>query len=245
MSKPIIGISGSILVDKSGSFAGYRRSYVNEDYVKSVIKNGGVPYIIPMNNDVEIIRDQITCVDGLILSGGHDVSPIYYNQEPDKKLCEILPERDLFDFKLIEFAKEKNIPILGICRGLQILNVYHGGTLFQDLSMYDKSKVKHDQVVSPTVATHTVDLADKTELKRILKKNSIMVNSFHHQIINKLADNLVATAYSKDGVVEAIECPEYKFMMAVQWHPEMLHEVDEQMNLIFKELIENAKLGGT
>lgn len=240
MKKPIIGISGSIIIDGSGSFAGYRRSYVNEDYVKSVIKNGGIPYIIPMSNDVEVIREQIGHVDGLILSGGHDVAPKYYNQEPNTKLGGILPERDEFDFKLIEFAKEKNIPILGICRGLQILNVYHGGSLYQDLSLDKNSNIKHDQVTSPTVTTHSLDLVDGTILKSLLKKDTIMVNSFHHQIIDVLADDFVASAYSKDGVVEAIENPSYKFMIGVQWHPEMLHVVEEEMNLIFKKFMENA-----
>ena len=114
MSKPIIGISGSIIIDGSGNFPGYRRSYVNEDYVKSVIKNGGIPYIIPMNSSEEVIKEQIQNVDGLILSGGHDVTPRFYNQEPHKNLGGILPERDVFDFNLVKFAIEKNIPILGI-----------------------------------------------------------------------------------------------------------------------------------
>lgn len=107
MTKPIVGISGSIIIDSAGNFPGYRRSYVNEDYVKSVIKNGGVPYIIPMNNDVEVIMEQIDNVDALILSGGHDVTPSYYKQEPYRGLGGVLPERDDFDFKLVEFAEEK------------------------------------------------------------------------------------------------------------------------------------------
>lgn len=240
MRKPIVGISGSIIIDSAGNFPGYRRSYVNEDYVKSVIKNGGIPYIIPMNNNVEVVKEQINNVDGLILSGGHDVTPRYYNQEPYKNLGGILPERDEFDFKLVEFAKEKNIPILGVCRGCQILNVYYGGSLYQDLSLKNGANIKHNQVNFPSMTTHSVDLVDGTRLKELFKEESIMVNSFHHQIIDEVAPGFVASAYSKDGVVEAIEKPEYKYMLAVQWHPEMLHSVEEKMNLLFRELIKNC-----
>ena len=241
MKKPIIGISGSIIIDGSGSFVGYRRSYVNEDYVKSVIKNGGIPYIIPMNQDIDVIKEQIDHIDGLILSGGHDVSPRYYEQDPHKSLGGILPERDEFDFKLIEFAKNKGIPILGICRGLQILNVYFGGSLHQDLSLNKNETIKHDQVSSPTVTTHSVNLNDESILKKLFDEDSIMVNSFHHQIIDRVADGFIVSAKSNDGVVEAIEKPDYKFMLGVQWHPEMLHLVEDKMNLLFSELIKNSK----
>lgn len=240
MSKPIIGISGSIIIDGSGNFPGYRRSYVNEDYVKSVIKNGGIPYIIPMNSSEEVIKEQIQNVDGLILSGGHDVSPRFYNQEPHKNLGGILPERDVFDFNLVKFAIEKNIPILGICRGFQILNVYYGGSLHQDVGLKKDTFIKHNQVNFPYLTTHSVELIDNTKLKEIFNEDTIMVNSFHHQIIDKVADGFITSAVSKDGVVEAIENPNYKYMLGVQWHPEMLHSSEEKMNLLFSELIKNT-----
>lgn len=240
MKKPIIGISGSIIIDSSGNFPGYRRSYVNEDYINSVIKNGGIPYIIPMNREQEVIKEQIERVDGLILSGGHDVAPRYYNEEPYKDLGEILPERDEFDFKLVEFAKKRNLPILGICRGCQILNIYYGGSLFQDLNLKNGADIKHNQVKFPSMASHSVDLVDGTKLKKIFKEESLMVNSFHHQIIDKVSPSFQISAYSKDGVVEAIENPAYEYMIGVQWHPEMLHKVEEKMNLLFSELIKNC-----
>lgn len=104
MKKPVIGISGSVIIDGGGNFPGYRRSYVNEDYVYSVIKNGGIPYIIPFNEDEEVIGMQMEHVDGLILSGGHDVTPRFYGQEPLIKLGGVYPERDTFDFRLLENA---------------------------------------------------------------------------------------------------------------------------------------------
>lgn len=239
--KPIIGISGSVIIDSSGSFAGYRRSYVNEDYVKSVIKNGGVPYIIPMNNDAEVIKEQVDNIDALILSGGHDVTPTLYGQQPHMKIGETSIQRDNFDFALIKAAKEKNIPILGICRGLQIINVYHGGTLYQDLSLNPNVYIKHNQVSDPTLQTHNLNINEGTKFAGYFKEKSIMVNSFHHQIIDKVAPGFVACAISDDGVVEAIESKEYPFILGIQWHCEMLHEVYEDMNIIFKKLIENIK----
>ena len=241
MRKPVIGISGSIIFDGSGNFAGYRRSYVNEDYVQSVIKNGGIPYIIPMNADDEVIKQQIENIDALILSGGQDVNPLLYNEQPHRGLGGILPERDYFDYKLIDFAKQKNIPILGICRGFQILNVYHGGTLYQDLSAYKESFIKHDQVNNPSVATHTVDIVKGTKLHAMFNEDVVMVNSFHHQIIKDVPKGFKVSAIASDKVIEAIEAEGDTFIVAVQWHPEMLHRTEEKMNLLFKTLIDHAQ----
>ena len=129
MNKPIIGISGSVIIDNGGIFPGYRRSYVNEDYVDSVVQNGGVPYIIPFTEDDEVIREQLNYVQGLILSGGHDVDPRFYREEPLQKIGATWPERDHFDMRLLKLAEENGIPVLGICRGAQIINVAHGGKI--------------------------------------------------------------------------------------------------------------------
>lgn len=238
MKKPIIGISGSILKDKD--FEHHRRSYVNEDYIDAVIIGGGIPLIIPMNQDEEVIKSQISLVDGLILTGGQDVDPLLYGQEPKQKLGEILRERDAFDYKLLDFAVEKDIPVLGICRGLQLMNVYFGGTLHQDLSYSDLIDIKHDQVSNPKQLSHHIDIIKQTKLSKILGIEKGLVNSFHHQIIDDLAPNFIKSARSSDWVIEAIENPDHKFMMAVQWHPEMLCKTDYNFNKIFEELINSS-----
>lgn len=240
--KPIIGISGSIIIDDGGIFPGYRRSYVNDDYIDSVIQNGGIPYIIPFNEDEEVVKEQLLNVQGLILSGGHDVDPHNYGEEPKQKLGDIWPERDKFDMRLLKLAEENGIPVLGICRGAQIINVYHGGTLYQDLSYRKEKTLKHSQGQTPTLLTHTVKTVAGTKIAELLGKKEMQTNSFHHQLIKDVAPDLKAVATAPDGVVEGLENKQGN-VIAVQWHPEMLHRNPDVafMNNLFKFVVDNAK----
>ena len=241
MSKrAIIGISSSIIVDNSGSFAGYKRAYVNKDYVDAVIRAGGVPLIIPFSTDKEVIISQAQLIDGLILSGGHDISPYNYGQEPSQKIGETFPERDTYEIILLEESKKRNIPILGICRGFQLINVAAGGTLYQDLSLIPGNILKHNQVSNPTLKTHKVEIKENSFISSIFGKET-MVNSFHHQALDKVADEFRVVARASDGVVEAIEHKTYKFLVAVQWHPEMLAVECEKARELFVRFIEEAK----
>lgn len=242
MSKPIIGISGSVIIDDGGIFPGYRRSYVNEDYVDSVVQNGGVPYIIPFTEDNEVIREQLNHVQGLILSGGHDVDPRFYGEEPLQKIGATWPERDHFDMLLLKLAEENGIPVLGICRGAQIINVAHGGTLYQDLSYRKELTLKHMQGHTPALPTHSMEVEADSKLAEILGKTEFRVNSFHHQLIKDVAPDLKAVATAPDGVVEGIENKKGN-VIAVQWHPEMLHRNSDVafMNNLFKFVVDNAK----
>lgn len=238
--KPIIGISSSVIVDNSGSFAGYKRAYVNKDYVDAVIRAGGVPLIIPFSTDKEVIISQAQLIDGLILSGGHDISPYNYGQEPSQKIGETFPERDTYEIILLEESKKRNIPILGICRGFQLINVAAGGTLYQDLSLIPGNILKHNQVSNPTLKTHKVEIKENSFISSIFGKET-MVNSFHHQVINKVANDFIVVAKASDGVVEAIEHKTYKFLVAVQWHPEMLAVNCEKARELFSKFVEEAK----
>ncbi|ASG31661.1 gamma-glutamyl-gamma-aminobutyrate hydrolase [Fusobacterium animalis] len=241
MSKrAIIGISSSIIVDNSGSFAGYKRAYVNKDYVDAVIRAGGVPLIIPFSTDKEVIISQAQLIDGLILSGGHDISPYNYGQEPSQKIGETFPERDTYEMILLEESKKRDIPILGICRGFQLINVAAGGTLYQDLSLIPGNILKHDQVSNPTLKTHKVEIKENSVISSIFGKET-MVNSFHHQVIDKVANDFIVVAKASDGVVEAIEHKTYKFLVAVQWHPEMLAVNCEKARELFSKFVEEAK----
>jgi len=238
--RPIIGISSSVIVDEAGSFAGYKRAYVNKDYVDAVVRAGGVPLIIPFSTDKEVIISQAQLIDGLILSGGHDISPYNYEQEPNPKLGETFPERDTYDMLLLEESKKRNIPIIGICRGFQLINVAAGGTLYQDLSLIPGNILKHDQVSNPTLKTHKVEIKENSVISSIFGKET-MVNSFHHQVIDKVANDFIVVAKASDGVVEAIEHKTYKFLVAVQWHPEMLAVNCEKARELFSKFVEEAK----
>ena len=237
---PIIGISGSIIIDENGAFPGFERSYVNNDYIQSVAINNGIPYIIPIIYDDELIKQQVINIDALILSGGHDVNSLMWGEEPHNKLEAILPKRDEFDMKLLKYALAMKKPILGICRGQQIINVVEGGTLYQDLSLVEESYIKHNQKYLPSIATHTINIKKGTKLYNIIGEEEILVNSFHHMAVNKVAEGYIVSAISKDGIIEGIEKTGDDFIIAVQWHPEMMTKESDTMRRIFKALVKSA-----
>ena len=241
MNKPIIGISTSVLVDEGGGFPGYERIYVNKDYVSSVISAGAVPLMIPMDATEENLRQTLELVDGMIFSGGHDIAPIRYGEEPHQKLQEICPERDDFDFLLYRLAKEHSLPILGICRGFQLMNVSEGGKLYQDLSLKNTESLKHSQGHGPSIPTHTVKVESGSKFYKILGKEEIRVNSFHHQAVKSTSENVAISGKALDNVVEAIELKNYPFGLGVQFHPEMLQAKEEDMKKIFSALVSAAK----
>ena len=234
----LIGISGNILREENGLFAGYERAYVNNDYVKAIIKAGGVPVVLPINEDEAVIESMVSMLDGLVMSGGHDVSPLTYGENPLMHLGELLPKRDAFDFKLIEFAKKREIPILGICRGFQVLNVYHGGTLYQDLSYMDrKIPIAHVQNSPSHVKTHKITVDKDSKFYDIVQAEEVEVNSYHHQALKVVADEFHVVGRAEDDTVEVIESKSYPWLVAVQFHPEMLHAVDDAMQNVFNHLI--------
>jgi len=219
--KPVIGISGSILINKGDTFLGYRRSYVNQDYVEAILRAGGIPFIIPFNEDLESTREMVKQVDGIILSGGHDVDPHNYGEEPLLKIGEVFPERDAFDMEIYKTAIELKKPIFG--------------------TYADFVKLKHNQGDNPSQATHFVELEEGTFLRNILGEE-YKVNSFHHQIVKDVALGFKIVAKSSDGVVESIEkITEDCFVVGVQWHPEMLSTKHLDSQRIFDEFIKNVE----
>lgn len=239
MDRPLVGIIGNLLIDQGGMFPGYERAYVNNDYVQAVTMAGGIPFILPLISDYESIKRQIESMDALIISGGYDVNPLIYGEEPIQQQGFLCPERDEYDIKVIKIALELNKPILGICRGLQILNAALGGTLYQDTSVIEEGCIKHQQSSRPDVASHTVNVIKGTRLYDMLGER-VFTNSFHHQAIKKLAPGFKISARAKDGVIEAIE-KEDGFVIGIQWHPEMMAKKDSKMLNLFKELIKQCE----
>lgn len=238
--KPIIGISGNLLVEKSGPVAGLRRTYINEVYVSAVKKEGGVPVILPVVEEDEIIEEQAKLIDGLILTGGYDVNPHLYGEEPASNILSTWPTRDCYETNLIKCVLKSKKPILGICRGIQILNVVFGGSLYQDVSQINGPVNRHMQATFPEVPTHTIKTAEGSKLRKIVGEK-VLMNSLHHQCIKKVADGFKVTAVASDGIVEAIEKEGEVFVMGVQFHPEFLVDKYPYAAAIFEQLILEAR----
>jgi microsomal dipeptidase-like Zn-dependent dipeptidase/anthranilate/para-aminobenzoate synthase component II len=228
--RPVIGITGNY---------GDLTCKLAEGYYKSVLKAGGIPIIIPPLADTDAIINTLDIIDGLILSGGGDYDPRYANEEPDSKLGEINEERDLPELFITRLAYNRQIPILGICRGIQTLAMALGGKVKQDIT--DIATISHSQKEERNVPTHNVIIEKDSILSQLYKLTdnnaTLNVNSFHHQAVCDCGDKFRVVAKSEDGIVEAIESREFKSIIGVQWHPECL---DEGLPL-FKWLTREAK----
>ncbi len=228
MKKPVIGITCNFLPDipetvKAGIAApGQSWELIAEDYVSAVTHAGGIPVLLPVHATFSHVAELLDHLDGVIVSGGHDVSPMIYGQRFDTKCGLLDSPRDAYEIALTKRAMNLDLPYLGICRGIQIFNVAHGGTLYQDLpsaGFQSHSIWSGDR----RDATHQVRFPDGSPLVKILKCDEIWVNSFHHQAIKALAPALKTAAVSAgDGLIEGAYRPDKKFALSVQWHPEMM-----------------------
>jgi putative glutamine amidotransferase len=237
MKKPIIGINSTRLIKPETPYSHSVMESISNDYVESIIKADGIPIILPILSDEESIRQQIKLLDGVLLTGGIDINPLLYNEEPSPKLGFIYPDKDNFDILIVKIALELKKPILAICRGHQILNIALGGTLYQDLSYMDGCYIKHHQQSKDGAASHTLNITANSILYKILG-DSIISNSFHHQAIKDLAPGFKVTAYSKDNVIEAIEKCDEEFVVGVQFHPEIMTAYgDNNMLKLFQAFI--------
>lgn len=227
--KPIIAITPNVTEDES-------KLQLNNKYCKAIWQAGGLPIIISYNiNEIESI---INTVNGLLLSGGGDIDTFITNEEPQKRLGAIYPIRDNTEVALCRLALKKNIPILGICRGCQILSIASGGKIHQDIDLI--STIKHSQQSPKYYPTHFVNLETDSKLIRIYKSNKLKVNSFHHQAVSILGDNMAVSAKSNDNIIEAIEHKNNKFVLGVQWHPELMFENYNIHLELFKEFVSNS-----
>lgn len=240
---PVIGISGH--QSKDNNLAGIT-------YTSAVIAAGGAPVVIPVLNDDILIESIVNSIDGLIMTGGEDFDPLkYYGEQPIPELGKVVPERDEFDVKLVRAAVKRGIPVLGICRGEQLLAVAFGGSLWQDIpSQVKGSFLKHRQSPVPSSqGTHNITIEKGSFLERTLKADSALVNSFHHQAIKALPNGFRVVATSTDGIVEAVErvaplegYPDGGGMIiGTQFHPEgLVRGEDKSFMAIFGLLVKEA-----
>ncbi|WP_348923087.1 gamma-glutamyl-gamma-aminobutyrate hydrolase family protein [Enterococcus rotai] len=228
-----IGIAGNQIIQSVDVFNGNHVSYTPQGFVTAVQNAGGLPIVLPIGTE-ETAAAYISKIDKLLLAGGQDISPDFFGEEPHPKLEETNRNRDLFELALIKEAIKQHKPIFAVCRGMQLINVALGGTLYQDLSLYTDWTIKHgQQPTQPQFATHSIQIEEDSTLYQVFGK-TYRVNSYHHQAINTLASSLKITAQSADGIVEGIESIDMnQRLLGVQWHPELRFEVDSKEFKLF------------
>jgi len=207
-------------------------------YINAILLSGGTPILIPYTSDLMECRNVIGKLDGLLLPGGIDISPRLYGEEPLKEAGMSIHNIDLYEIEMIHEAQKLGKPILAICRGIQILNVALGGTLYQDIDAQQAATICHNQSISiRDEMTHSVSLLSDSVLYRLYQKDKIYVNSYHHQAVKDLAETLFPSAYSLDHILEACESEDGR-IIGVQWHPETLISTDENSRKLFRYFIE-------
>lgn len=234
-SKPLIGIS---CFHPDSIYSSVRIAYS-----ESVIKAGGIPVLIPVTESESALREIIARIDALILSGGDDICPSYYGEEAIDELGSVNGRSDVYDLLLIKLADERGLPVFGICRGLQVLNVFYGGSLYQDIpAQHPNPTVNHKQKEKSNVATHPVTLLPGSSIARITGREELLTNTHHHQAIKTVAPGFQVTAWATDSIPEAFESTAGKPIWGVQFHPEgQAVEDHPEMLSFFCFLVEQAK----
>lgn len=229
--KPIIGLT---MYDFD------KKMDINNVYLASIEQAGGIPICIP-NATEENVGALLDIVDGLVLIGGADIDPLLFGEEPHRNIGSVVRKRDDSDILLMNEAYRRQMPVLGICRGQQIMNVVFGGTIIQDIPSQVENIVQHKQPSKRRELAHTVDVKTP-KFKAIFGEESFRVNTFHHQSVGELGEGLVASAVAKDGIIEGIEHESHPYCVAVQWHPEELApNGDIYAQRLFKSFIEACK----
>ena len=239
--RPLIGITGR--KDTSARLLNSPLYAVGETYVRAIHQVGGTPLIIPPMMQEEDWPPLLTQLDGLLLSGGEDIDPVYYNQKPQTWMGKSDTERDTSELGLVRLALERQLPILAICRGHQVLNIALGGTLYQDLAAQVPDALEHAFVPARPMerTVHSVTLTAESRLAAILGGTEFGVNSAHHQAVHIPGEGLQIVARAPDGVIEALEMPEHPFCLSVQWHPEAMIKTGPAMLPLFAAFIAAAE----
>lgn len=232
MKKPIIGLTPQYDYERN-------RVWIGPNYLNAIRRAGGVPLLLPLQADKEELSVAANLCDGFLFTGGPDIDPFRFGEETIRQGGVVVPERDKMEEDLFDIVLQTGKPVLGICRGIQILNVFLGGTIYQDIPAQFPSdlSIAHSQLSGNSVLSHSVLVKEDTLLSEILKKDYIKVNSFHHQAVRDVAPVLKVAGVSQDSLIEALYLPEHRFFLGVQWHPEHLYDTNEDALFIFKAFI--------
>ena len=219
---PVIGITADFAEGNVGKKS-EATLFLAQRYYRAVEQAGAIPLILPPLSSSPASRRTLELLDGLIISGGgFDIHPSYYGEKPIHELGLVKAERTEFELDIVLAALKKDLPVLGICGGEQALNVVLGGSLYQDIAVQVPTAGEHQQSEKKTEGGHRVAIADGTRLRAIVGRSSLEVNTTHHQAVKQLGKGLISDAIADDGLIEGIEATHHRFVIGVQWHPEVL-----------------------
>lgn len=220
-----------------------RRFYLGRDYSEAIEAAGGLPVHIPLIPEDDYVAAIVGGLDGILLPGSDtDVDPLRFGEEPSPKLKKVIPEKDETDLLVLAHAELRELPVLGICYGMQALNVFRGGSLIQDIETHTVDHVKHEQGVPLARASHSVSVESTGVLGEIVGAPEARVNSHHHQAVATVGSELEAVAWAPDGIIEAIQdVRSDRFVLGVQWHPELSWNTDKLSREIFRRFVSECK----
>lgn len=233
---PVIGLTAQYeqLVNK-------KMLEINNTYVDAILEGGGIPIVLPIVMDADTIDNYLDLVDGILLTGGGDISPLSFGEEPIKEIGSICIARDKMELELFRRAYERDIPVLGICRGLQIINIALEGTVYQDIFVQLPYSIAHVYSENVSQGFHTINILKDSLLYEIFGKDKLVVNSQHHQSIKDIGENLRVTSTTVDGIVESVESTNDKFVFGVQFHPEAMIYNDKEFIKLFNYFVNKCK----
>ena len=238
MVQAIIGVLGAHGSVQSAGI-NVKIAYANDAYCQAIIRAGGIPIILPVTTDTEKATKMFALCDGFLFPGGEDVDPKFYNEAPHPLLGTVNQFADAFWIKALNYAQQHSLPIMGICRGMQLINVALGGSLYQDLSEREQASHLHLQRQGRDYLMHTIAVQPNSRLSSILGTEQIYTNTMHHQCVKELGTGLAASAHTADGLVEALENADGSIIL-VQWHPEELLDSEPRMNRLFTDLVQRT-----
>ncbi|MFC5650345.1 gamma-glutamyl-gamma-aminobutyrate hydrolase family protein [Paenibacillus solisilvae] len=234
--RPLIGITGSPHGDDPT-----KGVICPMDVTEAVYESGGQPLVIPITAQLDAIDELAVRLDGLLLSGGNDINPLYFGEQPLPGLGKVNPLRDELEIRLILSVLSLDKPVFGICRGAQILNVATGGTMYQDIYTQVTDVIQHSQNAPQYHASHTIKVASGSKLHEIVQSEECLINSYHHQANRAVGRGFKITAVAPDGIPEAFESESHRFAVGVQWHPENRIHIDEPSNRLFQAFVEACR----